>query len=104
MFKALTYRTWSHACVALIFALQLLLTTALYADTAEPEESDLVSVVPPPDFLDRKPRIPDVLLSDKREGSYFTGLPLVGYDDELGFMYGAMAEWFDNGDEPYTRV
>jgi len=99
MLKAANYRTWNHArdSMVLVLALQLLLTTVLCAAAGQPEESDLVTVVPPPDFLDRKPRIPDVLLSDKREGSYFTGLPLVGYDDELGFMYGAMAEWFDNG-------
>jgi len=47
--------------------------------------------------------MPDALLSDKREGKYFTGFPAVGYDDELGFMYGAIAEWFDNGpkDSPF---
>src|SRR4051812_35300888 len=35
---------------------------------------------PPPDFLYNKPRLPDALLKDKREGRYTTGFPAIGWD------------------------
>ena len=44
-----------------------------------------------------KPPIPELLLKDKREGAYFTGLPLIGVTPESGVVYGATIQWYDNG-------
>jgi outer membrane protein assembly factor BamA len=61
--------------------------------------------LPPPDFLANKAPLPDLLLKDKREDSYYTGFPAVGWDPESGFNYGAAVQWFDNGaaDSPFFR-
>lgn len=53
-----------------------------------------------PDFLSAKPRMPDALLEDKREGRYLTAIPLVGWDAEEGIYLGAGGEWFDNTGGP----
>ncbi len=70
-----------------------------------PEAAELPPVVPRPDWMSRKPVLPDILLKDKRTGRYVTGFPAVGWDDEKGFNLGAMAEFFNNGakDDPYFR-
>ncbi len=59
--------------------------------------------IPPPDFLSNKPRLPDGLLKDKREGRYMAGFPAIGWDPETKFGYGAIGEFFENGpsDSPY---
>ena len=41
--------------------------------------------------------IPDLLLKDKKENWYFTGIPQVGVDPEGGFGGGAEVQIFDNG-------
>jgi hypothetical protein len=41
--------------------------------------------------------IPEFLLKDKREGAYFTGLPLIGVTPESGVVYGGSVQWYDNG-------
>jgi signal peptidase I len=66
-------------------------------------EMSATAVPAPPDIMRNKPPIPDLLLKDKREGSYFTGLPLVGYTPESGVVYGATVQWYDNGskDSPF---
>lgn len=50
-----------------------------------------------------KPQIPELLLKDKREGAYFTGIPVIGTDPESGVILGANVQWFDNGakNSPY---
>jgi len=50
-----------------------------------------------------KPPIPELLLTDKRESTYFTGLPLIGVTPESGVIYGATIQWYDNGprDSPF---
>src|SRR4051794_19429389 len=57
----------------------------------------------PPDFLHNKPRLPDELLKDKREGRYMTGFPAIGWDPETELGYGVVVEGFDNGarDSPF---
>jgi len=63
-----------------------------------------VSATPaPPDFMRNKPRIPDLTLKDKKEGWYFTGIPLIGVDPDTGVNYGASIQWFENGpkDSPF---
>ena len=36
-------------------------------------------------------------LAKKKQGSFFTGLPLVNYSSDSGFGYGLRAYWYDNG-------
>jgi outer membrane protein assembly factor BamA len=99
---SLEYRTEfrrSACCAALIWLL-----TAL-AGYAAGGDGSLPPLVPPPEFIALKPPIPDLLLKNKREGVYYTGLPLIGYDAETGFNYGASVYRFDNGpvDSPFFR-
>lgn len=69
------------------------------------ESTNLPPVLAPPDFMARKPSLPDLLLKDKRENRYLTGFPAIGWDPETGFNYGAAVQWFDNGpaDSPFFR-
>jgi hypothetical protein len=70
---------------------------------ARPEEPPAPAIPAPPDFMRNKPRIPEFTLKDKKEGWYFTGIPLIGYDPDSEFNYGASIQWFDNGpkDSPF---
>src|SRR5262245_61218680 len=69
------------------------------------DSTNLPPVLPPPEFMDKKPALPDLLLKDKRAGRYVTGFPAIGWDPETGFNYGAAVQWFDNGpaDSPFFR-
>jgi len=71
--------------------------------TAEQASRPTPAVPAPPDFMHDKPRIPDFTLKDKKEGWYFTGIPLIGVDPDSGFNYGASIQWFENGpkDSPF---
>ena len=71
---------------------------------AATQEAPTTSAIPaPPDFMRNKPLIPDLTLKDKKEGWYFTGIPLIGVDPDSGFNYGASIQWFDDGpkDSPF---
>jgi outer membrane protein assembly factor BamA len=69
------------------------------------ELTNLPPVLPPPVLLANKTPLPDLLLKDKRDGSYFTGFPAIGWDPESEFNYGAAVQWYDNGsaDSPFFR-
>jgi outer membrane protein assembly factor BamA len=69
------------------------------------DSTNLPPVLPPPEFMAKKTPLPDLLLKDKRTGSYLTGFPALGWDPETGFNYGAALQWFDNGpaDSPFFR-
>ena len=69
-------------------------------------EPDEIPEVPRPDFMRNKPYIPELLLRNKREGNYITGMPAIGWDDEEGFALGAFVEFYDNGsrDDPFFRT
>ena len=73
---------------------------------SDPDEPGLPPIVPRPEFMRNKPFIPDLLLREKREGRYVTGMPAIGWDDEEGFNLGAFAEFYDNGskDDPFFRT
>ena len=77
----------------------------LAGETSAGESTNLPPVLPPPDFLDKRSPLPDLLLKDKRVGSYFTGFPIIGWDPETQFNYGGALQWFDNGpaDGPFFR-
>ena len=49
------------------------------------------------DDLYAKPKLTSSQLAEKREGSYFTGLPILNYDADKGLGYGARVYWHDNG-------
>ena len=67
--------------------------------------TNLPPVLPQPDFMSNKTPLPDLLLKDKRADRYLTGFPIIGWDPETHFNYGAAVQWFDNGpsDSPFFR-
>jgi hypothetical protein len=66
----------------------------------------LPPLVPRPDFINRRPLIPDFLLKDKREGRFITAVPALGWDEQAGFTLGVVGFLFDNGkkDDPFFRT
>ncbi len=53
--------------------------------------------------LNAKPKLTAAQIEDKQTGSYFTGLPIVNYDADKGFGYGARVYWHDNGEKDAPR-
>ena len=51
------------------------------------------------DALYAKSKLTETQLNNKQTGSYFTGLPIVNYDADKGFGYGARVYWHQNGDK-----
>ena len=80
------------------------------APGAAPQEEEagwqLPPLVPRPDFISRRPLIPDFLLKDKREGRYITAVPAIGWDQQAGFTLGVVGFLFNNGtkDDPFFRT
>ena len=80
---------------------------AVLADDPAPATSSQApapaSILPPPDFARNKPLLPEFTLKDKREGTYFTGIPIIGSDPDNGVAFGAQVQWYDNGskDSPF---
>jgi hypothetical protein len=66
----------------------------------------LPPLVPRPDFISRRPLIPDFLLKDKREGRYITAVPAIGWDEQAGVTLGVVGFLFNNGtkDDPFFRT
>jgi hypothetical protein len=66
----------------------------------------LPPLVPRPDFLNRRPFIPDFLLKDKRDGSFVTAVPAIGWDQQAGLTLGVVGFLFNNGkkDDPFFRT
>lgn len=52
---------------------------------------------PAPDGYENKPALTEDDLRKKREGHYFTGLPLANYDPNTGFGAGARVYFYENG-------
>lgn len=67
---------------------------------------ELPPLVPRPEFISRRPLIPDFLLKDKREGRFVTAVPAIGWDQQAGFNLGVVGFLFDNGskDDPFFRT
>jgi hypothetical protein len=97
-------RLWPGA-VGLGFAIVFVLQQSLPAQPMNAQLTNPPPVLPPPAFLANKTPQPDLLLKDKKQGSYFTGFPAIGVDPESGFTYGASVQWFDNGptNSPFFR-
>ncbi len=57
----------------------------------------LAPVPPPPEGMERRRALGDEDLERKREGHYFTGLPLVNFDPNTGVGFGARAYYFEDG-------
>ena len=70
---------------------------------AERPEPSVATIPSPPEVMRNRRPIPELLLKDKREGAYFTGLPLIGVTPESGVVYGGSVQWYDNGskDSPF---
>jgi len=66
------------------YLLLLLLSTFLYAEQISER------------LYNKTPLTPSQL-ENKQEESYFTGLPILNYDSDTGFGYGARVYWHDNG-------
>ena len=77
---------------------------------AAPQEGEagwqLPPLVPRPDFISRRPLIPDFLLKDKREGRFVTAVPAIGWDEQAGLTLGVVGFLFNNGkkDDPFFRT
>ncbi len=69
----------------------------LWADAASADEREQPEVPPPPEIVRNKAPIPEFILREKREGSYFTGIPVIGETPESGVALGASIQWYDNG-------
>lgn len=52
----------------------------------------------PSEEVSQKHRLRDDDLARKKEGGYFTGLPLANYDHDTGFGFGARVYYYDDGD------
>lgn len=105
--RARPARIWSFRVILL--GLLWLTGPVMVSPAAEPvpvaeQEGPPASAVPaPPDFMRNKSGIPEFTLKDKKEGWYFTGIPLIGIDPDSGFNYGASIQWYDDGakDSPF---
>jgi len=88
--------------LAWLLGLALVAWSLAAASAAQPD-TPLPATPAPPEIMRNKPPIPDLLLKDKREGSYFTGLPLIGVTPESGVILGGTIQWYDNGskDSPF---
>ena len=75
---------------------------------APPSEAGwtLPPIVPRPDFISRRPLIPDFLLKDKREGYFVTAVPAIAWERQAGLTLGVIGFLFDNGqkDDPFFRT
>jgi outer membrane protein assembly factor BamA len=91
--------------IGLLICFVALWFTSDFRPVRAAESTNLPPAVPPPDFLTNKKPLPDLLLKDKRADRYITGFPVIGWDPETGFNYGAAIQWFDNGpsDSPFFR-
>ncbi len=72
--------------------LKLFLLLSLALSTLSASEEDLYS----------KPLLSKKQLQKKRDGYYFTGLPLLNYDADKGVGYGARVFFYDNGKKEDT--
>ncbi len=102
-----------HNCLMNPFLTTTVLSICLAVFSTAPgatEEGAMEGALPPPiprpDFIRNKPFIPDLMLKDKKEGKYVTGIPAVGWDAEEGFNLGGFAEWYNNGSktDPFFRT
>ncbi len=101
----------THVVVRLLTAMGLSVSITAFSTTPANAdegltENELPPPIPRPDFIRNKPFIPDLMLKDKREGKYVTGIPAVGWDAEEGFNMGGFAEWYNNGSktDPFFRT
>jgi hypothetical protein len=87
-----------HRATALLSAAASLVL-ADRADAGEPaaESQPQADIQGPPSGMEQVRRLHDDDLARKKEGGYFTGLPLANYDHDIGFGLGARLYYYDNG-------
>jgi len=58
-----------------------------------------------PDFISARQEIPADLFNQKREGTYWIGFPIIGYDPDTRLNIGGTIQVFENGpkDSPFFR-
>jgi hypothetical protein len=58
-----------------------------------------------PEFINARKEIPAELLDQKKEGTYWIGFPIIGYDPDTLFNIGATVNLFNDGpkDSPFFR-
>ena len=58
-----------------------------------------------PEFISARKEIPAELLDQKKEGTYWIGFPIIGYDPDTLFTIGATVNLFDDGPKtsPFFR-
>ncbi len=58
-----------------------------------------------PDFISARKEIPAELLDQKKEGTYWIGFPIIGYDPDTRLNIGATVNLFNDGpkDSPFFR-
>jgi len=88
----------------LIVTLFFLFSLSLFAQakTVTDEAGGFDKRPPRPDLpfeISEKKRLSERDLKNKREGGYFTGLPLINSDPNVGIGYGARVLYFYNGDK-----
>ena len=98
------HRIERHMAIFLTALLSLGTSGAMAGDagstgTTEQNQSDV------PEFITARKEIPAELLDQKKEGTYWIGFPIIGYDPDTLFNIGATVNLFDDGpkDSPFFR-
>ncbi len=80
------------------WAVLILISFPVFAEAVEDEDGDKR---PPradlPFEIDKKKRLSERDVTNKKESGYFTGLPLINSDPNVGVGYGARVLYFQNG-------
>jgi hypothetical protein len=73
-------------------------------DAQAPPEAPAQAEVP--HFARHKRKLPGLLLREKQEGRYVIPIPIVGWDPDTGFNFGAGVYFFDNGkkDDAFFQI
>ncbi len=90
-----------------LIAVLFLALTSFSANTEEAPVADPTTTLAPiPRFARNKHVLPDRFLAKKREHRYLTPMPILGWDPDTGFNFGAMINFFDNGskESPFFKI
>ncbi len=90
---------------AISFALFGLAASAVLAGDSVGADTSAQTQSGVPEFMSARKEIPPELLDQKKEGTYWIGFPIIGYDPDTLFNIGATVNVFDDGpkDSPFFR-